>query len=172
MKLLLDAVEETRGERKYMVPLTKLWAAASAKTELATKRQSEGTTEQEVEVPIPAEDMSLLLTRFNSACGYTPDDYDRLWPHMMGRVRKELEMKAWTVIPLNRCGAEVEGSKVSRHAELEDCTWIGHDRRGHVWHHAHGERQPHAHDSPQSAHDRIRVDGQFRGVGRCQVAFP
>ena len=111
MTLLLDAVEETRGERKFMVPLTKLWAAASVRTELATKRQSEGMTEAEMEVPIPAEDMSLLLTRFKSAYGYTPDDYDRLWPHMMGRVRKELEMKAWTVIPLNRCGAEVEGSK-------------------------------------------------------------
>ena len=52
-----------------------------------------------------------FLQRFAASYGYVLDYFDRLWPHMMGRIRKGIDLKAITVIPLNRCGAEVEGSK-------------------------------------------------------------
>ena len=35
--------------------------------------------------------------------------FSLLWPHLLGRVQKETQAKAWTTIALNRCGSELEG---------------------------------------------------------------
>ena len=78
---------------------------------MTAKRQLEGVSETALEVPMPQEYLASYLQKHRISYGYEPDDVDRRWPHLMGRVRKETDTRNFTAIASNRCGPEVEGGK-------------------------------------------------------------
>ena len=63
-ELLIEKLAKTRGQRKFVVPLTRL------SLDIGTKRQTEGVSEVSLETPMPAKDVDSLQKRHKSAHGY------------------------------------------------------------------------------------------------------
>ena len=63
-ELLTEKLAQTRGQRKFVVPLTRL------SLDIGTKRQTEGVSEVGLETPMPAKDVDSLQKRHKSAHGY------------------------------------------------------------------------------------------------------
>ena len=58
---------------------------------------------------MPAEDVEAYNKRRKQAYGYNLSLFSLMWPHILGRIRKEIEAKPWFTVPLNRCGSWIEG---------------------------------------------------------------
>ena len=56
-ELLLNCCESTRNQRKWKVPLTKLWLQSKAQLDVGVKRRSEGITDVDMETPMSQEDV-------------------------------------------------------------------------------------------------------------------
>merc|ERR1711965_721736 len=93
-ELLLEKHAATRGQRKFLVPLSRLWFAGKAALDIGTKRQTEGMTDVSLETPLPAEDLDALQQRHKAAYGFQLSSFSLLWPHLLGRVQKEIQSKA------------------------------------------------------------------------------
>ena len=109
--MLVDAVPQTRGMNRYRVPLGKMWDLAQTSADLAAKRQVEGVTDAAMETPMLQEEVDALNRRFKRDYGYELDAFELLWPHLLGRLKKEIEQKSFSVIALTRCGSEAEGGR-------------------------------------------------------------
>ena len=53
-ELLIEKHSATRGQRKFLVPLSRLWLAGKAALDIGAKRQAEGVTDVSLETPLPA----------------------------------------------------------------------------------------------------------------------
>ena len=111
LETLIQACFPTRNERKLLVPLGKMWDLAKASSELGIKRRLEGVTDASLEVPLPQEDVDKLNRQHRQAYGFALSDYGMMWPHMLGRLQREISTNAFSTIPLNRVGALIEGGK-------------------------------------------------------------
>ena len=43
--------------------------------------------------------------------GYQLTGFGLMWPHILGRLEKELDTKSLSTLPLNRCGSATEGGR-------------------------------------------------------------
>ena len=109
--MLVDAAPETRGLNRYRVPLGKIWDLAQTSADLAAKRQLEGVSDTAMETPMLQEELDALNRSHKRDYGYELDSFEILWPHLMGRTKKEIDQKSFTVIVLTRCGPEAEGGR-------------------------------------------------------------
>ena len=109
--LLVDACPDTKGERRHMVPLARLWDVAVETGKLEVRRQVEGVTDQALETPLNQEEVDSLNNRYRRSYGYSLTPFELLWPHLWGRLRREIDQKAWTAIELTRVGSEVEAGR-------------------------------------------------------------
>ena len=57
------------------------------------------------------EEVDALNRKFKRDYGYELDSFEILWPHLLGRLKKEIDQKAFSVIALTRCGSEAEGGR-------------------------------------------------------------
>ena len=51
------------------------------------------------------------MQRYRCAYGYTLSACELLWPHLLGRSRREVDAKAFSCIELTRVGSEIEAGK-------------------------------------------------------------
>ena len=61
--LIINACPATRNQRKFLVPISKLWLAAKASMDLGVKRQAEGVTDADLEVPLSQEEVDALNSK-------------------------------------------------------------------------------------------------------------
>ena len=108
---LVNACPGVRNERKLLPALGKLWDLAKAQAELGIRRKLEGITEAALEVPLEQEVVDKLNRQHRASYGYQLSAFAMMWPHILGRVKKEIDQKAFSTIPLNRCGSQIEGGK-------------------------------------------------------------
>ena len=84
---------------------------AKAQAELGIKRKLEGVTEAALETPLPQENVDNLNRSHAQSYGYALSAFALMWPHILGRAKKELDATSFSTIPLNRCGSQVEGGR-------------------------------------------------------------
>ena len=68
-------------------------------------------TEAALEAPLEQEVVDKLNRQHKSCYGYALSAYAMMWPHILGRVKQEIDQKAFSTIPLSRCGSQIEGGK-------------------------------------------------------------
>ena len=72
---------------------------------------AKGQDDEEIERPLPDHDKAVdaLNTRYKALYGYklTPDEI--MWPHMLGRMKRERDGDKETMLEVDRVGTETEG---------------------------------------------------------------
>ena len=109
--LLIQKVPATRDQRKWLVPLSKIHAMASAKNKHSADAMAKGVLDEEMEIPLDQMVVDDLNTKHKASYGYELSPFEMLWGHLLGRLKREVDNKKYTTIALNRVGSEVEGGR-------------------------------------------------------------
>ena len=109
--LLIDRVAETRDQRKWLVPLARIHEGASARTTVDAKRKAEGWEDTSLEVPLGGDLVNTLLDQFEQEYRWRPDESELLWDHLLGRLKREKDNDAHTLIDIKRAGSALECGK-------------------------------------------------------------
>ena len=124
MTLLINGCESTRGQRKLMPFLVKVWEQADSINKEAASRLAKGVDDEEIERPLIDHDKAVdaLNTRYKAAYGYKLNPEEIMWPHMLGRIKRERDGDKETMIEIDRVGTEAEGgvSPGTKHLKLGD----------------------------------------------------
>ena len=108
---MVGCVPETGGQNTFRAPRGKMWDLAQHSAELADKRQLEGVSDAAMETPMLQEELGAPKRKHEQCYGYGLDSFELLWPHLVGRVEKEIEQTCLTTVALTRCGSEAEGGR-------------------------------------------------------------
>lgn len=121
-ELLVDGCPETRGGGSKYALLIGVWRAAESKAQEKRKRRAASWKDEEILAPLDLALEQNLVQGVAQSYGFGLSEHELIWPHMLGRLRREVDRSSHSLIHMRRVGNQRESgrSEAARKLRLGD----------------------------------------------------
>ena len=121
MTVILDSVNtlQANQRRAQKTILTELWRECEHAEQLRLSRKATGSAPDDAETPLDTQITESMLAKFEQRYGYKPPLNEQLCDPLLGRIKREIDRKSHTLIPVDRVRTARESARVTRGSSVQ-----------------------------------------------------